>query len=73
MSKKTQRISQIIMVSVFLIFILGFCVWTFLLKDREFSEMENRSLAQFPEFSWKNLKEGATTLERNEQIGGHRR
>lgn len=61
MSKKTQRISQIIMVSVFLVFIFGFCVWTFLLKDREFSEMENRSLAQFPEFSWKNLKEGAFT------------
>ena len=63
MSKKTERISQIIMVSIFIIFIMGFCVWTFFTKDREFSEMENRNLAQFPEFSWKQLKDGKFTQE----------
>ena len=63
MSKKTERISQIIMVSIFIIFIMGFCVWTFFTKDRQFSEMENRNLAQFPEFSWKQLKDGKFTQE----------
>ncbi len=61
MNKKTEKISQIIMVSVFLVFIIGFAVWSFLLKDREFSEMENRNLAQFPTFSWKNIKDGSFT------------
>lgn len=61
MDKKVEKISQIIMVSVFLIFIIGFAVWSFLLKDREFSEMENRNLAQFPTFSWRNLKDGTFT------------
>ena len=63
MSKKTEKISHIIMVSVFLLFIFGFCVWSFLLKDRDFSEMENRTLAQFPEFSWERLKSGKFTGE----------
>ena len=63
MSKKTDRISQFIMVSIFIIFIMGFCVWTFFTKDRQFSEMENRNLAQFPEFSWKQLKDGKFTQE----------
>lgn len=61
MNKKIEKISQIIMVSVFIVFIIGFAVWSFLLKDREFSEMENRNLAQFPTFSWKNLKDGSFT------------
>ena len=51
------------MVSIFIIFIMGFCVWTFFTKDRQFSEMENRNLAQFPEFSWKQLKDGKFTQE----------
>ena len=61
MNKKIEKISQIIMVSVFIVFIIGFAVWSFLLKDREFSEMESRNLAQFPTFSWKNLKDGSFT------------
>lgn len=61
MNKKTEKISQIIMVSVFILFIFGFAVWSLLLKDREFSEMENRNLAQFPSFSWKSLNDGSFT------------
>lgn len=61
MNKKTEKISQIIMVSVFLVFIIGFAVWSFLLKDRKFSEMENRNLAQFPELTWENFKDGTFT------------
>lgn len=63
MNKKNEKISQIIMVSVFLLFVIGFSVWSFLLKDREFSEMENRNLTQFPSFSWTNLKDGTFTDE----------
>lgn len=68
MDKKTEMISQVIMVSVFLLFIFGFAVWSFLLKDREFSEMENRNLTQFPTFSWKSLKEGKFTQELEKYI-----
>ncbi|WP_124099367.1 DHHW family protein [Ruminococcus sp. Marseille-P6503] len=55
------RVADIIMLSVFLIFIFGFTLASIIAKDREFSEMENRNLAQKPEFSFKNLKEGKFT------------
>lgn len=51
------------MVSVFLVFVFGFAVWKLFLKDREFSEMENRNLRQFPELSWSSIKNGTFTLE----------
>lgn len=63
MNKTIEKISQIIMVSVFLVFTIGFAVWSFLLKDREFSEMENRNLAQFPSFTWQNLKDGSFSAD----------
>lgn len=59
MNKRIEKISQIIIVSLFIIFVIGFSIWSFLLKDREFSEMENRNLAQFPSFSWQSLKDGS--------------
>lgn len=55
------KAANIIMLSVFLIFIFGFSLAAIITKDREFSEMENRNLAQKPEFSFKNLTEGKFT------------
>lgn len=55
--------ANIIMLSVFMIFIFGFAAALLIVKDREFSEMENRELAQKPEFTLKNLTEGKFTAD----------
>lgn len=46
---------------LFCIFLAGLLVWHIALPDRERSETENRTLAQFPDFSWQNLKNGSFT------------
>ena len=60
---KSATLSAVITITVFLIFIFGIAAATVISKDREFSEMENRNLAQAPEFSFKSLKEGKFTEE----------
>ena len=60
---KSSTLSAVITIAVFLIFIFGIAAATVISKDREFSEMENRNLAQAPEFSFKSLKEGKFTEE----------
>lgn len=45
----------------FCLFLGGLLVWHILLPDREASETENRTLAQFPAFSWESLKDGSYT------------
>lgn len=60
-SRRTAKASDIVMFSVFILFIFGFSIAALITSDREFSEMENRNLAQKPEFSFKNLKEGKFT------------
>ena len=57
MKKATQRLTAIL----FCLFIGGFGVLHILLPDRQFSEVENRYLAQFPTFSWEKLKDGTYT------------
>ncbi len=42
--------SDYVIVVLFLIFMYGITLANFLIKDREFSEMENRALAQKPDF-----------------------
>ena len=60
---KAEKIRNYTVICLFLVFIFGFCVFSFLEDDREFSEMENRTLQQFPEFSFKNVKEGSFTKQ----------
>ena len=60
-NKKELRAAHIITAAVFVIFILGFSLALLIQKDRAFSDMENRTLAQKPEISWKNIKEGKFT------------
>ena len=62
-SRRTAKASDIVMFSVFILFIFGFSIAALITKDRDFSEMENRNLAQKPEFSFKNLKEGKFTSD----------
>lgn len=57
MSKASQRITAII----FCAFLAGFGLLHILLPDRTFSPVENRTLAQKPEFSWAALADGSYT------------
>ena len=49
-----QYLSWLLIGCMALFIILGLCI-----RDRAFSENENRNLAQFPEFSWETLKDGS--------------
>ncbi len=44
---------------LFCAFLGGLLAWHIVLPDRSTSEAENRTLAQFPEFSWKTLADGS--------------
>lgn len=46
---------------LFSLFLGGMLLWSLMLPDRERSETENRTLAQWPEFSWESLKNGKYT------------
>lgn len=58
---KKRRIGDFITAGVFLLFIFGIGAATLLSKDREFSEMENRTLAQKPELTLASVKKGEYT------------
>ncbi len=62
------KLANILMLAVFLIFTFGFSIALIVNEDREFSEMENRTLAQKPEFSLENLTEGRFTSGIEEYI-----
>ena len=47
--------------ALFSLFLGGLLVWHVLLPDRARSEVENRTLAQRPEFSWSALADGSYT------------
>lgn len=59
--KKYEKLSSCIMIAVFILFIFGFAIAGLVSRDRDFSEMENRNLARFPEFSFDALKSGSFT------------
>ena len=59
MTKTMQHITAVL----FCLFIGGFGILHILLPDKEFSPMENRNLAQLPEFSWQALKDGEYTAD----------
>ena len=56
----TKAYSRLITV-LFSLFIGGMLVWSLVLPDRTRSETENRTLAQWPEFTWEALKDGSYT------------
>ena len=49
--------------ALFCFFLGGLLVWHVLLPDRDRSEVENRTLAQKPEFSWQALKDGKLEIK----------
>lgn len=48
---------------LFCLFLAGGLIWNLLTPARAFSPMENRTLAQKPEFSWQSLFSGSYTSE----------
>lgn len=58
-----KKISYVITTACFLVFIYGFTIAGIVSEDREFSDTENRTLTQFPEFSWKKLQSGGYTSD----------
>ena len=56
----TTRYSRFL-AAVFCVFLGGLLAWHVLLPDRDRSDVENRTLAQLPAFSWKGLKDGSFT------------
>lgn len=58
----TKAYSRIVS-ALFCLFLGGLLAWHAALPDRDRSEVENRTLAQLPEFSWQALKDGSYTAE----------
>ena len=56
--RKAPRAGNIIIAAIFIVFVIGGAAALLIGKDRAFSEMENRPLAQRPELSFKSVKEG---------------
>lgn len=59
--KGTAR--AVLLCAMFCVFITGGFLWNLLTPDRDFSPMENRTLAQKPEFSFKALFSGQYTAD----------
>lgn len=60
MTHMTKAYSRFI-TALFSLFLGGILLWSLVLPDRERSDTENRTLAQWPEFSWEALKDGSYT------------
>lgn len=58
-----KKISDIIQITIFMVFICGFMMAIFMLPDKAFSEQENRTLAGRPKFSVEALKSGKLMKE----------
>lgn len=54
-----RRTHNVILAGLFLLVILVFFIVNLCVKDRDFSDNENRSLAQKPQFSWSALADGS--------------
>ena len=63
-----------ILISVLLVAFFGLCISNLICKDKAFSENENRSLAQMPEFSFADILSGKFTKDfdsyANDQFAG---
>jgi len=64
MSKASQRLTVII----FCGFLAAFGILHLILPDRDFSPVENRTLAQVPTFTWNALLDGTYTAEMEEYL-----
>ena len=59
----TQKAHSRALSALFCLFLTGLLSWHLALPDRDRSPVENRMLAQWPEFSWETLRSGEFTQE----------
>lgn len=57
-----------LLTALFCVFLGGLLLWHIALPDREKSEVENRTLAQTPTFSWETLKSGQFSTDAEKYI-----
>ena len=55
---KRSKASCILLSAIFIGYVAAYTLETFLIKDRDFSEMENRTLAQKPELTTEKVFSG---------------
>lgn len=67
MNQKTNKI----IVLLFALFLGGIALGSFILPDKAFSEMENRNLQLFPDFTWSKWKSGYYMKEMEDYISDH--
>lgn len=60
-----------ILITVFMLFIVLFCILSFIIKDKEFSENENKVMATFPSFNTESLLDGKYTSSVEEYFSDH--
>ena len=59
MAAQRRRTHNVILSGAFLLLLLLFFIINLCVKDKEFSDTENRSLAQKPQLSWSSLVDGS--------------
>lgn len=62
-NRTLPKTGHLITAGVFLVLVFGMASAGIISPDRKFSEMENRSLQQAPEFSFERLKKGDFTKD----------
>ena len=58
-----EKFHSRLITALFCLFLTGLLAWHLVLPDRDRSPVENRTLAQWPDFSWESLKNGEFTQE----------
>ena len=57
--KKGKLYNRKAMALLFIVFLMLFCLVNVLVRDKEFSEKENRMLEQKPKLSWSGIESGS--------------
>lgn len=59
LASQRRRLHNVLLAGIFLLLVLAAGIVNLCTKTKEFSEAENRSLAQMPAFSWSALQDGS--------------
>ena len=59
MAAQRKRTHNVLLIAAFLLVIVLFAIINLCVRDKEFSDTENRSLAQKPTYSWQTLSDGS--------------
>ena len=59
MAAQRKRTHNVLLIAAFLLVVVLFAIINLCVRDKEYSDTENRSLAQKPAFSWQTLSDGS--------------